>query len=205
MSIYARYLLPRFVHLACSAESVMDQRAKVIPRAEGSVLEIGVGSGLNLPYYDGARVTRVVGVDPSPEMRAMAERVARDLPIDIELVGLPDGQVPLDANSVDTVVITYTLCTIPDVVDALAQMRRVLKPGGRLLFCEHGAAPEVSVRRWQNLADPLWHRFGGGCHLNRDIPTLIREGGFRIGTMETGYIRGWRPVSFNYWGDAVAG
>jgi ubiquinone/menaquinone biosynthesis C-methylase UbiE len=181
----------------------MRQRAKVVPRARGRVLEIGIGSGLNLPYYDSANVSKVWGLDPSPEMTQMAKRTASSLPFEVEFIGLPGDEIPLEDNSVDTVVVTYTLCTIPDTTPALRQMSRVLRPGGELIFCEHGAAPDASVRRWQDRLNPMWKRLGGGCNLNRPIPTLIEAGGFRIKRLDTMYIPGWRPASFNYWGTAV--
>jgi ubiquinone/menaquinone biosynthesis C-methylase UbiE len=181
----------------------MRQRAKVVPRAHGRVLEIGIGSGLNLPYYDSSKVSKVWGLDPSPEMTQMARRAAASLPFEVEFIGLPGDEIPLEDASIDSVVVTYTLCTIPDTAPALRQISRVLRPGGELIFCEHGAAPDASVRRWQDRLNPMWRRFGGGCNLNRPIPALIEAGGFRIKSLDTMYIPGWRPASFNYWGAAV--
>jgi ubiquinone/menaquinone biosynthesis C-methylase UbiE len=181
----------------------MRQREKVVPLARGRVLEIGIGSGLNLPYYDARKVSKLWGLDPSPEMTRIAERSARAVPFDVDFIGLPGEEIPLDNHSVDTIVMTYTLCSIPDTQMALQQMARVLKPGGSLVFCEHGAAPDPEVRRWQDRITPIWKRLGGGCHLNRAIPELIAQGGFRITALETMYIPGWRPASFNYWGTAA--
>ncbi len=203
MGLYARYVLPRVVHLACSSSSNMRQRPKLVPLARGRVLEVGFGSGLNLPFYDADRVTGLWGLDPSEELTARAREDAERAPFDVELVTAGSEEIPLDGDSVDTVVVTYTLCTIPDAVTALREMARVLKPDGRLLFCEHGVAPDASVRRWQDRLDPIWRRLGGGCRLNRDIPDLIRQGGFEVTELETMYIPGWRPASFNYWGSAV--
>ena len=203
MDLYDRYVLPRVVHVACSGRTQMRQRAKVVPCARGRVLEIGIGSGLNLPFYDAARVSKIWGLDPSPQMRAMAAKVARRVPIDVELVGVSGDQVPLDSASVDTVVITYTLCSIPDPEAAVREAARVLKPGGELLFCEHGEAPDQSVRRWQERLTPIWSRLGGGCHLGRPIPAIIERGGFRLTAVETMYLPGWRFASFNYWGVAT--
>ena len=182
----------------------MRQRQKVVPRARGRVLEIGIGSGLNLQFYDPAKVSRVWGLDPAPEMIQMAQRAARALPFEVELIGLPGDEIPLGDASVDSVLVTYTLCTIPDTTAALRQMRRVLRPGGELIFCEHGAAPDASVRRWQDRLNPMWQRLAGGCNLNRAIPLLIEAGGFRITSLDTMYIPGWRPGTFNYWGTAVS-
>jgi ubiquinone/menaquinone biosynthesis C-methylase UbiE len=202
MGFYGKYVLPRIVHFACGLNPAMRQREKVVPRARGRVLEIGIGSGLNLCYYDPARVTRVWGLDPSPEMTAMARRAARTVPFQVDLINAPADCIPLDGGSIDTVVVTYTLCTIPQTGPALREMGRVLKAGGRLLFCEHGAAPDSGVRRWQDRMSPLWERFGGGCHLNREIPRLLEQGGFCITELETMYLPGWRPATFNYWGTA---
>ena len=203
MGLYSKYILPKVVHLACGMKPTMRQREKVVPLARGRVLEIGIGSGLNLPYYEASKVSRLWGLDPSPEMTRMARKAARSLDFEVEFIGLPGDDIPLEDDAVDTVVVTYTLCTIPDTEPTLRQIGRVLKPGGELIFCEHGAAPDASVRRWQDRLDPIWQRLGGGCHLNRDIPKLLEQGGFRIEGMETMYIPGWRPASFNYWGTAT--
>ena len=203
MGLYSKYILPRVIHFTCGLKPNMRQREKVVPHARGQVLEVGIGSGLNLPYYDATKVTRVWGLEPSPEMTRMAAQAARSLPFEVEFIGLPGDEIPLDDGSVDTVVVTYTLCTIPDTLPALGQMRRVLRPGGELIFCEHGAAPDASVRRWQDRLNPVWRRLGGGCNLNRPIPALIEAGGFRIDSLDTMYLPGWRPASFNYWGTAV--
>ena len=202
MGLYSKYVLPRVVHLACSARPKMRQREKLVPLASGRVLEVGMGSGLNLPFYDARRVTKVWGLEPSPEMSKMASAAVEAVAFDVEFVSAGGEQIPLDSESFDTVLMTFTLCTIPDAERALREIARVLKRGGQLLFCEHGAAPDAGVRRWQNRINPLWRRLAGGCHLNRDIPGLIRRGGFEITRMDTMYIPGWRPASFNYWGAA---
>ena len=204
MGLYSRYVLPRVVHFTCGLKPNMRQREKVVPSARGRVLEVGIGSGLNLPFYDPTKVSKVWGLDPALEMTRMAERVVRSMPFEVEFIGLPGDEIPLEDNSIDTVVVTYTLCTIPDTTPALRQMSRVLRPGGELIFCEHGAAPDARVRRWQDRLNPIWKRLGGGCNLNRAIPVLIEAGGFRIKSLDTMYIPGWRPASFNYWGTAVA-
>ena len=203
MGVYSRFILPRLVHLACSLEPISRQREKVVPLARGRVLEIGVGSGLNLPCYDADRVDRLWALEPSPEMTEMARKAARSVRFDVEFIDLPAEEIPLPDDSVDSVVTTYSLCTIPDVELALREMARVLRTGGELIFCEHGAAPDAGVRRWQDRIDPLWRRVSGGCHLNRPIPTLLEEGGFRVNDLETDYLPGWRPASFNYWGTAT--
>lgn len=181
----------------------MYQRKKVVPLAKGRVLEIGIGSGLNLQFYDSSNVEYIWGLDPSAQMRNMAEKRAINSQFEVEFIGLSGNEIPLESNSVNTVLVTYTLCTIPDVVQALSEMSRVLMPGGELIFCEHGLAPDEDVRRWQNRMNPIWKRMGGGCNLNRPIPNLIEQGGFKINNIETMYIPGWKPASFNYWGSAV--
>jgi ubiquinone/menaquinone biosynthesis C-methylase UbiE len=136
-------------------------------------------------------------------MTIMARRAARSVRFEVEFIALPGDEIPLDDHSVDSVLVTYTLCTIPETEPVLREMARVLKPEGKLLFCEHGAAPDPAVRRWQDAIDPIWTRLGGGCHLNREIPKLIERGGFAIKGIETMYLPGWRPATFNYWGSAV--
>jgi len=180
----------------------MRQREKVVPLARGRVLEVGVGTGLNLPYYDRSKVEKVFGLDPSPEMTVKAERAARSSHLDVEFIHSPAESIPLDPASVDTVLLTYTLCTIPETQAALREMRRVLRPGGKLVFCEHGLAPDASVRKWQHAIGPVWKRLAGGCHLDRDIPALLAQGGFKVEDMSTMYLPGWRPATFNYWGVA---
>lgn len=204
MGLYGRYVLPRIIHLTCRAKPNMRQRQKLVPLARGRVLEVGIGSGLNLPFYEPDNVREVWGLDPSRELTALALDAAESVPFDVEFVSAGAEEIPLDSNSFDTVLLTYTLCTIPDTDLALREIARVLKPQGKLLFCEHGVAPDADVRRWQDGLNPIWRRLGGGCHLNRDIPGLIQHGGFEITGMETMYIPGWRPASFNYWGSATA-
>jgi ubiquinone/menaquinone biosynthesis C-methylase UbiE len=170
--------------------------------ARGRVLEVGVGSGLNFPFYDTSRVTRVFGLDPSLELTRMARESADDLAVPVEFIPLPGEEIPLDRASVDTVLITYTLCSIADARLALSEMRRVLAPGGKLIFCEHGASPDSKVLRRQRRLNPIWRRLSGGCHLDRDIPALLKESSFLIDDMRAEYIRGWKPASFNYWGSA---
>jgi ubiquinone/menaquinone biosynthesis C-methylase UbiE len=180
----------------------MRQRAKVVPFALGSVLEVGFGSGLNLPFYDKTKVQHVWALDPSREMWTLAEERVRGAGIPVEFLNATAEEIPLPNRSADTVLVTFTLCTLPDVRCALREMARVLKPGGELVFCEHGLAPDENVRRWQDRLNPMWKAFGGGCNLNRPIPSLLEQGGFRLREMSSMYIPGWRPASFNYWGRA---
>ncbi len=202
MSFYDDRVLPHLINLACSTRPNRKQREKIVPHAEGDVLEIGFGSGLNLPHYDGDRVRKVWALEPSAGMRRKAEPAVRASSIDVEFIDLPGEEIPLADRSVDTVLVTYTLCTIPDAVAALEGMRRVLKPGGRLLYCEHGAAPDAGVRRWQDRLNRPWRSVAGGCNMNRDIPALLRQGGFRMTVDERDYIPGPRVLCYNYWGTA---
>lgn len=203
MGLYDRYVLPRVIHLACSSKPNMKQREKIVPLAEGEVLEIGMGSGLNLPYYDRKKVRKVWGLEPSEGMRQLARRNLGGANLDLEMIDLPGEEIPLDANSIDTVVITYTLCTIPDMRTALMGMQRVLRPGGKLLFCEHGVAPDERVAAWQHRINPAWRMLAGGCNINRDIPAVIQAAGFKVVNDERMYIPGIKILSYNYWGTAV--
>jgi ubiquinone/menaquinone biosynthesis C-methylase UbiE len=202
MGFYDKHLLPRLVHLTCGLNPSMKQREKVVPLAVGDVLEIGIGSGLNIPYYDSDRVRHLWGLDPSPEMWSIALRNAEEAHLEAEYLESGAESIPLENDMADTVVMTYTLCTIPDPRRALDEIRRVLKPSGKLLFCEHGRAPDKDVERWQNRLNPLWGKLAGGCNLNRPIPDLLEQAGFRSADLQTMYIPGWRPACFNYWGSA---
>ena len=202
MGFYDKYLLPRLVHFTCGLGPAMKQRQKVVPLAMGKVLEVGIGSGLNIPLYDGARVTHLWGLDPSPEMWSIARRNAAAHHLDAEYLQSEAESIPLEDGAADTVVMTYTLCTIPDPERALAEIRRVLRPGGTLLFCEHGRAPDPAVRRWQDRLNTVWGTLSGGCNLNRPISELLASAGFRTPDLQTMYIPGWKPACFNYWGSA---
>jgi ubiquinone/menaquinone biosynthesis C-methylase UbiE len=201
MSFYQRHVLPHLLHLAMNQTQLVPFRERVIGAAEGRVLEIGIGSALNLPFY-GPNVRSVIGLEPSPELLRMAQGRAAAAPVPVELLEASAEAVPLDTASIDTVVTTWTLCTIPDAHKALAEMRRVLKPGGSLLFVEHGRAPEPGVARWQDRLDPLWRRVAGGCHLNRQIDELISGSGFRIDRLANARVPGPRTHTFLYEGRA---
>lgn len=179
------------------------QREKVVPAAHGSVLEVGFGTGHNLAHYDVQRVRRLWALEPSQESWALARRRVAAAPYPIEHLPVGAEEIPLADAVADTVVVTFSLCTIPDLDLALAEMRRVLRPGGELVFCEHGAAPDAGVRAWQDRLDPMWSRVGGGCHLNRPIAELIERAGFRMQRLETGYVTGLRVASFHSWGAAT--
>jgi ubiquinone/menaquinone biosynthesis C-methylase UbiE len=203
VGLYQRYLLPRLVQCACGSRVVDRQRQKVVPQAQGEVLEIGFGSGLNLPHYRCEQVTKLWALEPSAEMRTLAAARVAASGLDLHWLDLPGEYLPLPDHSVDCVVMTFTLCTIPDAAAALAQIRRVLRPDGRLLFCEHGAAPDADVRRWQDRLDVLWGRFAGGCHLNREMEALIGSAGFRFDDLQSRYLpKTPRFAGYNTWGCA---
>ena len=202
MAWYAEKILPHLITLACDTNPQRKQREKIIPLAEGEILEVGFGSGLNVPFYDSSKVNKLWALEPSEGMRRKSRQRVEESDMDIEFIDLPGEQIPLDDSSVDTIVITYTLCTIEDTRKALEGMRRVLKPGGQLLYTEHGIAPDESVQRWQDRLNPAWRRMSGGCNMNRDIPALFADGGFDIKVDERMYIPGPRILNYNYWGSA---
>ena len=203
MGVYDTYVLPHLIDLACGTGDIAEQRRKVVPRAAGRVLEVGMGPGLNLPFYDRSEVEVVWGLEPSEGMRRKAAPALESTDLDVRWLDAPSEEIPLDDRSVDTVVLTYTLCTIPDWQLALEQIRRVLRPGGRLLFSEHGEAPDDSVRRWQHRIDPIWTRLAGGCHITRPIPQLIESAGFEFVDIESTYLPGAKIASYHSWGAAV--
>jgi ubiquinone/menaquinone biosynthesis C-methylase UbiE len=188
MSFYEERILPRIVDRACSAGQVMKLRSQVVPHARGVVLEVGMGPGINLELYDPSQVSLVYGLEPSEGMRRRAEPKLKAAEVRVEWLGLPGEQIPLPDESVDTVLLTFTLCTIPDFRAALAQMRRVLRPSGELLFLEHGESPEASVRDWQRRLNSGWKKIAGGCNLDRPIPRLLADAGFEIIELESAYV-----------------
>jgi ubiquinone/menaquinone biosynthesis C-methylase UbiE len=203
VGFYENKVLPKILDMTMSVRPVMRQRAKVVPLAHGRVLEVGIGSGLNLSFYDKAKVDRVVGLDPSPELQVMARKRAEEAGIEVDWLALSSEKIPLPDASVDSIVITYTMCTIPDVHSALLEMGRVLKSEGRLYFSEHGLAPDESVRRWQHRINPFWKLIAGGCNLNRSVPAMLENAGFRLEDVGTIYLPGLRPLTFNTWGTAA--
>lgn len=203
MGFYARHILPRLIDLAMGNKVTTRLREVWIPRARGEVLEIGIGSGRNLPFYPAA-VQHVYGVDPSLELQQMAREQVFKTHVKVDfLTQSAEARLPLSDASVDTVISTWTLCSIPNAVDALSEMRRVLKPNGSFIFLEHGRAPDARVAGWQNRLTPIWRRFTGGCHLNRKIDDLITSAGFTINEIKTSYFPGPRPMTFMYQGLAA--
>jgi ubiquinone/menaquinone biosynthesis C-methylase UbiE len=202
VGVYAKYVLPRIIDVAMRTEETTRLRAAWIPHARGEVLEVGIGSGLNLPFYS-SDVHRVYGVDPSVELQRMARKRAMVGPIEVEFLSQSaEEQLPLANASIDTVVITWTLCSIPNAPMALQQIKRVLKASGGLIFLEHGRAPDPGIAIWQDRIMPVWKRVAGGCHLNRKIDDLITAAGFRITELKTCYLPGPRPMTYTYQGMA---
>lgn len=202
MSFYENHCLPHIINFVCGLKVIQKQRAKVVPLAHGKVLEIGMGSGLNIPYYDADKIEMVWGLEPSEGMRKKAQPNLQQALFEVCWLDFPSEEIPLDDNSVDTVVLTYTLCTIPNWRKALQQMSRVLKPDGKLIFCEHGEAPDENIRKWEKRMNPVWKKAAGGCNLGRPIPRLIELGGFDIQNIESEYLPGPKFAAYNYWGTA---
>jgi SAM-dependent methyltransferase len=200
---YDQHLLPYLLDFACGLAPIARQRQLVVPQAQGRVLEIGIGTGLNLAFYNRSKIAGLTGVDPAAQMHALAQKRSRRAGIEVDLVPVSAERLPLSDASFDTVVCTYTLCSIPDPLAALGEMRRVLKPGGKLLYAEHGLAPDDAVARHQARIEPWWSKVAGGCHLTRNVPALLREAGFTV-QGRAAYIAWPRSLSYNYWGEAIA-
>ena len=204
MSLYDKYVLPKFLNCACGSNPVSRQRQKVVPLVEGKVLEVGVGSGLNLPFYDKSKIDELWGLDPSEELSAMARKVADRENIVVNFISSGAEEIPLPDSYFDSVLITYTMCTIPEVARANKEIKRVLKRGGKLIFCEHGEAPDENIRKWQKRINPFWGKLAGGCNINRKIPLLIQNAGFEIVELEEMYLPKTPKIAgYNYWGYAV--
>ena len=202
-SMYNKYVVPKLLDVCCSTKPIKYQRNKIVPHAKGEVLEIGIGSGLNLPYYNKSLVKKVYGLDPSEELNEIALKNASDIKLDIDFIISGAEEIKLPAKSIDTVLITYTLCTIPEFKVALKEIKRVLKDDGIMLFCEHGLAPDKNISKWQNRINPLWGKLFGGCNINRNIPYIIQESGLNIKKLEQMYLPSTpKIVAYNYWGVA---
>jgi len=204
VSLYDKYILPKFLNCACGSKPITYQRKKVVPLSEGNVLEVGIGSGLNLPYYDHSKIDQIWGLDPSDELSAMAKETAKEEGLEINFISCGAEEIPLPDNHFDSVLITYTMCTIPEVIRANIEIKRVLKDGGKLIFCEHGVAPDENIIKWQSRINPIWGKIAGGCNINRNIPQIIEQSGFRIEQMEEMYLPSTPKIAgYNYWGFAV--
>ena len=202
-SLYNKYLVPKILDVCCSTKPIKYQRNKIVPHAKGVVLEIGIGSGLNLPFYNGSIVKKIYGLDPSEELNEIARKNASSTKLDIDFIISGAEEIKLPSNSVDTVLITYTLCTIPEFKSALREIKRVLRNDGIMLFCEHGLAPDKNVKKWQNRINPLWGKLFGGCNINRNIPHIIQDSGLNIKKLEQMYLPSTpKIVAYNFWGVA---
>ena len=202
--LYDRYVLPRLLNCVCAANPIMHQRRKVVPEARGRVLELGMGGGLNLPFYDPAKVESLTGLEPSEPMRRMADAKAAEVGLAVEMTAGHAEAMPFETGAFDTVLCTYTLCSVRNAAAVLAEARRVLQPSGRLLFCEHGLAPDANVVKWQRRIEPVWKHIAGGCHLTRPVTTAIEAAGFRLRTTSTMYLPNtpqW--AGWNEWGAAA--
>src|SRR5262245_51074408 len=204
MRLYRDRAYPAIVEALGDPEPIREVRRQVVPRARGVVLEIGVGPGINFVHYDPARVERLYALEPNAGMRRRAERQRARTRLDVTFLDLPGERIPLEDAAVDTVVSTFTLCTIPGVVEALRGVRRVLRPGGAFIFFEHGRAPDARHRRWQRWSEPMTRLLFEGCHVTRDIPSLIESSGFRIRDLETGYLARFpKAWTYCFWGTAA--
>lgn len=201
-SWYDRHVLPYLIDFASGLSTIAKQRQKVIPRAAGRVLEVGIGSGLSLPFYDRSRVAALVAVDPGDWMQRMIQLRSQQAGLPVELRASSAEAMQFESGSFDCVVCSYTLCTIADPAAGLREIRRVLRPDDRLLFAEHGLAPDQGVARWQRRLEPVWSAVAGGCHLTRDVPALLRDAGFSA-VMQAGYLRGPKVLTCNFWGEAA--
>jgi len=203
LSFYDKYILPKVLNCTCASKPIRYQRDKIVPLAEGVVLDIGIGSGLNIPFYNKTKIKQLYGLDPSKELLDIAKSVAKEKKLEIEFLECGAESIPLPDKSIDNVLITYTMCTIPDVAISNSEIMRILKDDGKLLFCEHGLAPDKNIAKWQKRINPLWSKIAGGCNLNKDIPNLISSSGFKILNMEEMYLPGTpKFAGYNYWGVA---
>ena len=203
MSFYEKYILPRFLNCACASEPITYQRKKVVPLAEGKILEVGIGSGLNLPFYEKSKIEEIWGIDPSEELNVMAKKVAIEEGMNVNFITSSAEDIPFPNDYFDTVLITYTMCTIPSVLKANKEIRRVLKRSGKMIFCEHGVSPDETIKKWQKRLNSIWGKIAGGCNINRNIPKLIKSSGFKIVKMDEMYLpKTPRIAGYNYWGYA---
>jgi ubiquinone/menaquinone biosynthesis C-methylase UbiE len=196
VNLYDRYLLPHLIDLACGMGAVMKARSQVVPQAHGRVLEIGIGSGLNLAFYDASKVSAIIGVDPSADMQKLAKTRAAAIRIPVQMIALELGQIQAEDASFDSIVCTFTLCTIPDVDRALAEVRRVVRPGGEFRFLEHGLAPDAGVARWQHRLNGVQQRLAGGCHLTREPVGLTERAGMTVTASRSAFARGPKPWTY---------
>ena len=202
--LYERHVLPKVLDTCCSTKPVNYQRKKIVPHAKGKILEIGIGSGINIPFYNKANIEKIYGLDPSEELNNIAQKKAINNNLEIDFLLNGAEEIALPSNSMDTILITYTLCTIQDLESSLKEIKRVMKDDGVMLFCEHGIAPDENVMKWQNRVNPLWGKLFGGCNINRNIPEIIQSSGFTLNSLDQMYLPSTpKIVGYNYWGKAT--
>ena len=201
---YEKFILPKILNCCCSTKPINYQRKKIVPSASGTILEIGVGSGLNIPFYQKSNIDKLYGLDPSSELCEMAKKTAIDNNFNVDFLVNGAEEIELASKSIDTVLLTYTLCTIPCTKSALKEIKRVLKSNGKILFCEHGTAPDKKIKIWQNRINPIWSKLFGGCNINRDIPNILLKSDFKINQLDQMYLPSTpKIVGYNYWGTAT--
>ena len=204
MSLYDKYLLPHLLNCTCNQKPFIYQRKKVVPFAKGNILEIGIGSGLNIPFYEAEDINKIWGIDPSEELIAMAKKQINDDTPDIEFIISKAEDIDFDDAFFDTILMTYTMCTISNLSEAFREIRRVIKPSGTLIFCEHGMAPDENVVKWQNRINTFWPKISGGCNINKEIPRIVESLGFSITNLENMYLpKTPKVLGYNYWGRAT--
>mgnify|MGYP001273905723 FL=1 len=203
MSFYEKKILPKVLDLLCGSSPINYQRKKIVPKVSGNVLEIGIGSGLNLPHYNVSNISNITALDPAEELTDIAKKRISELDLDIDVINCGAEEIPLESKSFDSILVTYTLCSIENLDDSMKEIRRVIKDDGTLFFCEHGIAPDLKTKNWQNRINPIWKRLMGGCNINRDIPEIISNSKLEIVDLETMFLPGTaRIAGFNYWGTA---
>ncbi len=203
MSFYEKKILPKVLDLLCGSSPINYPRKKIVPKVSGNVLEIGIGSGLNLPHYNVSNISNITALDPAEELTDIAKKRISELDLDIDVINCGAEEIPLESKSFDSILVTYTLCSIENLDDSMREIRRVMKDDGTLFFCEHGIAPDLKTKNWQNRINPIWKRLMGGCNINRDIPEIISNSKLEITDLETMFLPGTpRIAGFNYWGTA---
>ena len=204
MSLYDKYILPHLLNCTCNQKPFIHQRRKVVPLAKGNILEIGIGSGLNIPFYETEGINKIWGIDPSEELISMAKNQIRNGAPDIELIVSKAEEIDFEDAFFDTILMTYTMCTIANLSDAFTELKRVMKPTGKLIFCEHGLPPDKNVVKWQNRINTFWPKISGGCNINKKIPSIIESSGFSILNLENMYLpKTPKVLGYNYWGTAT--
>ena len=203
MSFYEKKILPKVLDLLCGSSPINYQRKKIVPKVSGNVLEIGIGSGLNLPHYNVSNISNITALDPAEELTDIAKKRISELDLDIDVINCGAEEIPLESKSFDSILVTYTLCSIENLDDSMREIRRVMKDDGNLFFCEHGIAPDLKTKNWQNRINPIWKRLMGGCNINRDIPEIISNSKLEIVNLETMFLPSTPKIAgFNYWGTA---